>query len=146
MWTRIIAAVLCVAFPASTSAGPLRDAAEKAARELAAAQETQREPGRSRMWTGIALIVGGGVLTALGAAEVFDDEDGPDDLEDTDDLEDADDSDDGEDSDWGNSVLVGGGIAAAALGGYVVWTGQRASASRVTLQPGRILLRHTVRF
>ena len=140
MCKRIIAALLSVALPASASAGPLKEAIDKAARELAVAQEPQPARDRSRFWTGIALIAGGGVLAVLGGAEVFDDEDGPDDAEDTDE------SDDGEDSDWGNTALTGGGIAAAALGGYLLWTGRRTSPSRITIQPDRVTIRHTVRF
>ena len=87
------------------SAGPIKAAIERAGREIVA---TQREEGRSRgrFWTGIALIAGGGVLSALSAVELGDDEAGPDDGED------VNGSDDGEDSDgWGNKAMLGGGIA-----------------------------------
>jgi hypothetical protein len=64
MLKRTIATILVVAMPTAASAGPLKDGAEKAARELVAAQP---EPARNRarFWTGIALISGGGVLSAL---------------------------------------------------------------------------------
>ena len=88
MWRKLIAVVLALALPASASAGsladalakprPLADAVAKAAREMALAQQPgASEPGRSgRFWTSVALLVGGGVLIALGAFEVGDDEDG----------------------------------------------------------------------
>ena len=120
MWRTLIAIVLALALPASASAGsladalakprPLADAAAKAARETALAQQPGvSKAGRSgRFWPAVALIVGGGALIALGALEVGDDEDGdgPDDAEDT---------DDGEDGDALHKSLLGGGIVLAAL-------------------------------
>ncbi|MGH2400483.1 MAG: hypothetical protein ACRDF6_11630, partial [bacterium] len=94
---------------------------------------------RTRFWMAVTLIAGGAVLTTLGATEMFDDEDGPDDAEDTDE------SDDGEDSDWGNKALLGGGIGAAAVGGWLLFTGRTASPS-VSVGHGRFTVRHTVRF
>jgi hypothetical protein len=87
----------------------------------------------------VALLAGGGVLTTLGAIEVGDDETGPDDGED------ADESDDGEDSDTMNKVLIGGGIAAAALGGVVLLTGRNRGPS-VSLRRNGVVVKHTVRF
>ena len=102
------------------SAGPLRAAVEKAGHELARAQQEPEKQGQGRRWTGIALLAGGGALVTLGTVELGDDETGPDDGED------LDDSDDGEDSDgWGNKALIGGGVAAAVLGGVLLLTGSR---------------------
>lgn len=141
MWRRIVALALLLAIPSAVSAGPLKDAAEKAGREIAVVQRGEEERGRGRFWTGIALIAGGGVLGALGAAEIGDDEDGPDDGED------LDDSDDGEDSDgWGNKALIGGGIAAATIGGVLLITGRKKSGPVVSVRPGSVAVRHTVRF
>jgi hypothetical protein len=142
MFRRIIAAVLVFALPATATAGPLKEAAERAGRELAAKQQEEKAPSdRARFWTGIALIAGGGVLGALGAMELGDDESGPDDGEDNDD------SDDGEDSDgWGNKALIGGGIAAAATGGWLLLTDRRNQGTRVSVQPSRLTVKHTVRF
>jgi hypothetical protein len=118
----------------------LKEAAEKAGRELAMAQENVETRSRARFWTGISLIAGGGVLAALGSFELGDDESGPDDGED------IDDSDDGEDSDgWGNKALIGGGIAAATVGGVLLLTG-RKSGPVVTARAGRVMVRQTVRF
>jgi hypothetical protein len=140
MWRVVTALVLAIALPVSASAGPLKDAIEKAGRDLSNAQQQQETRNRGRFWTGLALVAGGGLMTTLGALEVGDDETGPDDGED------ADDSDDGEDSDgWGNKALIGGGIAAAALGGILLFTG-RDSRSTVSVRHGRLTVRHTVRF
>ncbi|MGH9257284.1 MAG: hypothetical protein ACRD3C_22220 [Vicinamibacterales bacterium] len=140
MWRKLIAVSLTLAVPASASAGPIREAVEKAARELAVAQQQTQDRNRSRFFTGVALLVGGGVLAALGMVELGDDETGPDDGED------ANDSDDGEDSDgWGNTALLGGGIAAAAVGGVLLLTGRR-SGPVVTTRSGRVMVRQTVRF
>ena len=140
MWRRIIAAVLVLAVPAGASAGPLKEAVEKAGRELALAQREAETRGRGRFWTGIGLIAGGGVLAALGSVELGDDEIGPDDGED------FDDSDDGEDSDgWGSKALIGGGIAAASIGAALLLTG-RKSGPVVSVRPGSVTVRHTVRF
>jgi hypothetical protein len=131
---------LSLAMPAGASAGPLKEAAEKAGRELAMAQQNVETRSRARFWTGISLIAGGGVLAALGSVELGDDESGPDDGED------IDDSDDGEDSDgWGNKALIGGGIAAATVGGVLLLTG-RKSGPVVTARAGRVMVRQTVRF
>ena len=141
MCRRIIAAVLALALPATASAGPLKDAVEKGGRELAASQQNERPRSRSRLWTGISLIAGGGTLVALSAFEIGDDEKGPDDGED------LNGSDDGEDKDgWGNKAVIGGGIAAIAAGGFLLLTGRGNSGPRVSMQPGRIAVRHTVRF
>jgi hypothetical protein len=130
--------ILALALPMSASAGPIRSAAEKAARDLAQAPQTE-VPGRGRFWTGVALVAGGTTLALLGGFEVGDDESGPDDGED------ADDSDDGEDSDGFHKALLGGGIAAAALGGVLMWKG-RDPGVRVSVRPGRVAVRHTFTF
>jgi hypothetical protein len=140
MWRQIVALGLMLALPGAASAGPLKEAAEKAGRELALAQTDAPIRSRNRFWTGIALLAGGGALAALGSVELGDDETGPDDGED------LDDSDDGEDSDgWGNNALLGGGIAAATVGGVLLITGRQRS-SPVVMRPGGITVRHTVRF
>jgi hypothetical protein len=141
MLKRIIAIALSLALPASASAGTLKEAAEKAGRELGAAQQEVETGSRTRFWTGISLIAAGGALAALSAVEIGDDETGPDDGED------FDESDDGEDSDgWGNKALIGGGIAAAITGGIVLLTGRRNSGPRISVQPGRVAVGHTVAF
>lgn len=142
MWRKLVALGLVLALPAAASAGPLKESAEKAGRELALA-EAQAEPrSRSRFWTGIALIAGGGALAALGGVEFGDDEKGPDDDEDLSGSE-----DDGEDSDgWANKAVLGGGIAAATVGGILLITGRKGSAPRVSMKPGRVTVRHTIRF
>ena len=141
MGRKLIALVLTLAVPAGASAGPLKEAVEKAARELSLAQQPPPDTrSRSRFWTGIALLAGGGVLSTLGAVELGDDENGPDDGED------ADASDDGEDSDgWGNKALIGSGVAAATLGGWLLITG-RNSSTTVSARPGRVVVRHKLRF
>ena len=139
MGTKVMAVLLSLVIPAGASAGPLRDAAEKAARETSLAQQPGAETGRgSRFWTGLALLAGGAVLVTLGAVEIGDDEDGPDDEEDF--VE----SDDGEDGDT-NKALIGGGVAAAALGGWLAITGRR-SGTTVSPSRGSVVVRHTVRF
>ncbi len=141
MWEKIIALGLVLTLPGAASAGPLRVSAEKAGRELALAQSDVETRSRSRFWTGLALIVGGGALAALGIAEVGDDETGPDDGED------KDGSDAGEDSDgWGNKAMLGGGIAAAAAGGFMLLTGRKKPGPVVSLRPGQFSVRHTLRF
>lgn len=141
MWRGLIALALMLALPAGASAGPLKDAVEKAGRDLGAAQ-AQQERGRSRarLWSGIALIAGGGALAALGGFEFRDDETGPDDGED------FGPEDDGEDSDgWGNKAMIGGGIAAATIGGVLLLTG-RSSGPSVSSRRGGVVVRQTLRF
>jgi hypothetical protein len=141
MCRRIIALILTLAVPGVASAGPLKDAVEKAGRELALAQRQAETRSRTRFWTGIVLIAGGGVLTALGSVELGDDETGPDDGED------LNGSDDGEDADgWGNKAMLGGGIGAAAVGTILLLTGRKPSGPVLSVQPGRVSVRHTVRF
>jgi hypothetical protein len=141
MGKKLIALLLSLAVPAAASAGPLKEALEKAAREVPLAQQPAPDSGgRGRFWTGIALLAGGAALGVLGGVELGDDEDGPDDGED------ADASDDGEDSDgWGNNALIGSGVAAAGIGGWLLITGRRTSPS-VSARRGSVVLRHTVRF
>jgi hypothetical protein len=139
MCRKLIALFLVWSIPGAASAGPLKDAAEKAGRELARAPQGAEGRSSARLWTGVALLAGGGVLTTLGAIEVGDDETGPDDGED------SDESDDGEDSDTMNKVLIGGGIAAAALGGVVLLTGRNTGPS-VSLRRNGVVVKHTVRF
>jgi len=139
MWKRLTAAVLALAMPGSASAGPLRDAIDKAGREIVVEQVDQPR-SRARFWSGIALIAGGGVMTVLGGIEIGDDEVGPDDGED------FDNSDDGEDSDGWNKGLLGGGIAAATLGGVLLLTGRKKSGPVVSMTPGQVSVRQTIRF
>jgi hypothetical protein len=139
MCRKLIALLVAWSLPGVAVAGPLKDAAEKAGRELARAQQNVEGRSSARLWTGVALLAGGGVLTTLGAVEIGDDETGPDDGED------SDDSDDGEDSDGLNKALVGGGIAAAALGGVILLTGRKTGPS-VSLRRNGIVVKHTVRF
>jgi hypothetical protein len=141
MWRKIVALSLALALPSAASAGPLKESAEKAGKELALAQADAETRSRSRFWTGLALIAGGGALAVLGSVEVGDDETGPDDGED------LDASDDGEDSDgWGNKAMLGGGIAAAVVGGVLLMTGRRGLSPAVSMGPGKIAVHHTVRF
>jgi hypothetical protein len=141
MWRKIVAVGLVLALPGAASAGPIKESAEKATRELALAQAETETRSRSRFWTGIALLAGGGVLATLGSLELGDDETGPDDGED------LDDSDDGEDSDgWGNKALIGGGIAAATVGGVLLVTGRKTSGPVVSMRRGGVAIRQTVRF
>ena len=123
-----------------TKTGPIKAAIEKAGHDIVAAQ---REEGRTRarVWTSIGLIAGGGVLGALSLAELGDDESGPDDGED------LNGTDDGEDSDgWGNKAMLGGGIAAAALGGVLLMTGGRKSGPVVAVQRGGVAVLQTIAF
>ena len=149
MLKRLVAAALATAMPVSAWAGerpaagsaaqtPIRAAIERAGRDLT---KVEREgQSRSRFWSGIALIAGGGVLTTLGAVELGDDEAGPDDGED------INGSDDGEDRDgWGHKAMLGGGIAAAALGSVLLMTG-KSQVPSVSLKRGGFTVRHTVRF
>ena len=141
MANRLIAVLLSLAVPTTASAGPLKEAVERAARELTLVQQPPPETrGRGRFWAGIALLAGGVALGALGAVELGDDEIGPDDGED------ADESDDGEDSDgWGNKALIGSGVAAASVGGWLLITG-RNSGQAVSARRGTVVVRHTLRF
>jgi hypothetical protein len=147
MWRRIVALFLALTVPAAASAGPLKDALEKAGRDIAAQSKETPTRSRTRFWTSIALIGGGATLATLGGVELGDDESGPDDGED------MDDSDDGEDSDgWGKKAMIGGGIAAAALGSVLLITGRQKvtgnqkSGPVVSVGPKGVSVRHTVRF
>ena len=151
-WRKLIASVLALAVPVSASAGPagtsegsraigpIAAAIERSGREIVAGQPEQ---GRStgRLWTSIALIAGGGVLSALSFAELGDDEAGRDDGED------LNGSDDGEDADgWGNKAMLGGGIAAAALGGVLLMTGGKKRGPVVAVKRGGVAVRQTITF
>ena len=142
MWRKFIAAFLALMVPAAASAGPLRDAVEKSGQDIAAAQAKDAQAlggGRGgRFWTSMALIGGGAALSTFGLVEIGDDETGPDDGED------ADDSDDGEDSDV-NKAMLGGGIAAAALG-TVLWFTGRKKGPQLSVGPKGVSVRQTVRF
>ena len=141
MWRSIVALGLALALPGTALAGPLKESAEKAGRELALAQPAAETRSRTRFWTGIALIAGGGALSALGTVELGDDETGPDDGED------LNGSDDGEDSDGvRNKALLGGGIAAAAVGSVLLITGRKRTGPVVSMRPGSIAVRQTIRF
>ena len=140
MMKRVTALLVALALPAQVSAGPITEAIARAGRELASAQREEPTRSRTRFWSGVALISGGGLLTALGTVELGDDETGPDDGED------FDNSDDGEDSDgWGNKAMIGGGIAAAVLGGVLLFTGKK-SGPVVSIRPNRVMVRHTLSF
>jgi hypothetical protein len=139
MVKKVTALLVALALPAQVSAGPITEAIANAGRELANAQREELKRGRTRFWTSMALIGGGGVLTTLGAVEIGDDETGPEDGED------FDNSDDGEDSDGVNKAIIGGGIAAAALGGVLLFTGKK-SGPVVSIRPNRVMVRQTVSF
>jgi hypothetical protein len=151
-WRKIIAAVLALAVPAaatagpasasvaSAKAGPIKAALEKS-RAGIAAQQPEVGRSRGRFWTSVALIAGGGLLGTLSVVELGDDEIGPDDGED------FNGSDDGEDSDgWGNKAMLGGGIAAAALGSVLWVRGGKKAGPEVALKRGGFAIRQTVRF
>jgi hypothetical protein len=141
-WTKIVALGLVLLLPASASAGPLSEAAEKAARELAMVQSQSKQNRRSRgrFWTSIALIAGGGVLAVLGGIELGDGDSGSDEDTDTDDVVGTDDGDSSE------KVMLGSGIAAVGVGAILLMTGGRRSSPAITARPGRLAIRHTIRF
>lgn len=142
MFRKLVATVLALSLPTAASAGPLKDAAEKAAGELASAQREDTR-SRARFWTAIALIGGGVAAGTLGGVGLGEEED--EGL--NDDGEDSDDSDDGEDSDgWGGKALLGGGIAAATIGGVLLLTGRKRSGPVVSVRPGGVAVRQTIRF
>lgn len=139
MLKKVIALILALSVPAAASAGPLRDAADKAGRVLALAQ-VEEPRSRARFWTGIGLIAGGGVLAALGGFELGDDGSGPDDGED------FDNSDDGEDADGWRKAALGSGIGAAAIGAVLLLTGGRKGGPVVSVKPGSVAVRQSVSF
>jgi hypothetical protein len=138
MLRKLLATVLAMALPSVAAAGPLREAAEKAAQEQATAQARESRRG-SRFWTGVALVGGGAALSI--ATVGFDDDDDEDD-----DAEDADDSDDGEDSDAAGVAALAGGLAAVGIGTVLLLTGRGAAAPSVTVGRGGFTVRKTVRF
>ena len=139
---RIVALSLALALPASASAGPLSEAAEKAARELVVAQSQaeQNTRSRGRFWTSVALIAGGSVLAVLGGIELADSDSDADESADTDDADGIDDGDSAE------KVMLGSGIAAAGVGAILLMTGGRTSNPAISTRPGRVTVRHTIRF
>lgn len=139
MLKKAIALLVALSVPAAASAGPLRDAAGKAGRDLAPAQ-AEEPRSRTRFWTGIGLIAGGGVLAALGGFEIGDDDSGPDDGED------FDKSDDGEDADGWRKAALGSGIGAAAVGSVLLLTGGRKGSPVVSVKPGGVAVRQSVSF
>jgi hypothetical protein len=141
VWRELVALGIALALPVSASAGPLGDAAEKAARELAARQ-SQSKPqalSRGRFWTSIALIAGGGALAVLGGIELGDGDSGSNEPGDADDAAGVDDGDSAE------KVMLGGGIAAAGVGAILLVTG-RKSGSSISARPGHLIVGHTIRF
>jgi hypothetical protein len=145
MLRKLIAIILAAAVPATASAGPLKEAAEKAGRELAAAAQPDVKQRGTRFWTGVALVGGGAVLGTIGGIQLGKEEEDEGVL---DDGEDADDSDDGEDSDWTGKAMLGGGIAAATIGGILLLTGRQPSGPVpvVSMRPGGVSVKHTVKF
>ena len=141
----LIATVLAFSFPAGASAGPLKEAAAKAARELALVAQGGDTGSRGRFWTGIALIGGGVTLATLGGVELGEDE-GPGDVDEPgDDPEDEDGP--GEESDGaGGKWMLGGGVAAAAVGSWLLVTGKKGTGPLVSIRRGGVSVRHTVRF
>lgn len=134
MWRRIVATFLACSLPAMASAGPLADAAAREARRQALAQ-TDGAGGRGRFWTGLALIGAGGVLAALGGSELGGEDNA------------ANEPPEPEDGGEGTGkAMLAGGLAAAALGGVLLFTGRRSSGPAVSMQPGRVAVRQTVRF
>jgi hypothetical protein len=140
LWTRIVALGLALALPASASAGPLSEAVEKTGRELALAQAEQGSRSKGRFWTSLALIVGGSALAVLGGIELADSDTGPDEDADADDVAGVDDGDREE------KVMLGSGIAAAGVGAILLMTGGRSASPSVSARPGRLTVRHTIRF
>ncbi|HEY7498485.1 MAG TPA: hypothetical protein VH740_08225 [Vicinamibacterales bacterium] len=160
IWKKIVAAIVALALPAGASAGPIRASldpvrsglmepqperpiARAVARTGSKIAPAQREIGRSRtrLWTSVALLAGGSALGVLSRVELGDDEAGPDDGED------LNGSDDGEDADgWGSKAMLGGGIAAAALGGVLLMTGGKKRGPAVSVNHGGFAVRHTLRF
>jgi hypothetical protein len=140
MWKKLVALVLALSLPTGGSAGPLKEAAAKAAQTLASAPREDTR-SRARFWTGLALVGGGAVLSSVGGMRLgggFEDE-GPGDEPD-------DDADEVEDSDGSRSggAMLAGGIAAASLGSYLLLTGRKGPV--VSVGPGGVAVRHTVRF
>lgn len=140
--TRIVALGLALAVPASASAGPLSEAARKAARELAVAQSQSDQNTRSRgsRWTSIALIAGGVAVAILGGIELGDRDGGTNEDADTDDVAGTDEGDSAE------KVMLGGGIAAAGVGAILLMRGGRGASPAISTRHGRVTVRHTVRF
>jgi hypothetical protein len=139
-WSKIIALSVAFALPVSASAGPLREAAEKAGRELGVAQSEQSVRSRGRFWTSVALIAGGAVLALLGSIELADSDSGSNEGNDTDDAAGVDDGDSRE------KVMLGGGIAAAGVGAILLMTGRRTASPAISTRPGRVTVSHTIRF
>jgi hypothetical protein len=134
MWKKLVATVLALSLPAGASAGPLKEAADRAARELASAQRDDTR-SRGRFWTGIALIGGGVALASLGGGELGGEDEGPNDPPEP--------NDGGE---LGGKAMLAGGIAAAALGGVLLLTWRTASGPVVAVRPGGVAVRHAIRF
>lgn len=143
---KVVACAVALALPVAASAGPTRAAAmpaksgpikaavERAGRDIAGAQAAEARL-KGRLWTSLALIIGGGALTAFGIVEASENES-------------AADSDDGpdeeKDSDTWNKVMLGGGIAAAALGSVLLMTGKKGPS--VALKRDGFAVRQTFSF
>ena len=137
IWRKMLALVVALTFPAAASAGPLRDAAEKAGRELASAQADTQSRNRGRFWTSIALIAGGGAAAILGGVELGDKDNEPGDIDDAGGVDDG---------DGAEKALLGAGIAAAALGGVLLFKGRNRTGPSITPRAGGVVVTHTVRF
>ena len=74
MWNKFIAIVVVLTMPAGASAGPLKEAVEKAGRELARRSSRVTRLAAALAGGRVALLAGGGVLTTLGSIEIGDDE------------------------------------------------------------------------
>jgi hypothetical protein len=137
MWRKMLALVLALTFPAAASAGPLREAAEKAGREYACAQADTQSRGRGRFWTGIALIAGGGAAAIFGGVELGDKDNEPGDIDDATGVDDG---------DGAEKALLGAGIAAAALGGVLLFRGRHRAGPSIATRAGGVAVTHTIRF
>jgi hypothetical protein len=133
MMKKIVAMVLALALPATASAGPLMEAAERAARELTQAQ-AESQDGRGRFWVGIVLLGAGATLGVLGGTEFRDDEDEPGDIDEVD------------DGDVTEKAMFFGGLAAAGLGTVLIVRGHNSAVMRVVARPGRVMVKQSVRF
>lgn len=137
MWRGLVAFVLVLTLPVPVIAGPLQEAAERAARAQAVTQPPPAPRSRGRLWTAVALIAGGAALTVVGALETREDDAGTD----TDSDEPA-----GADSNGLEKTMIGGGLAAVTAGSVLLLTGRHQASPSVATGRGRLVVRHTIRF
>ncbi|HQZ39772.1 MAG TPA: hypothetical protein PLH72_12110 [Vicinamibacterales bacterium] len=145
MFRHLVAITVALLLPVVTTAGPIRDAINRAGQEPPAVTTTQRH---GSMWPGLLVASGGAALIGFGIAEMGNGRsDGASNSDMVEGQSRAGDSAEGRERDSRASAgCLIGGVAAALLGGLLVLRARRARATAILVAPGRVGVQHSVGF